>query len=80
LEDNHIVDSGPEDGVGIDVQGGTDAITISHNYLRETRQPLKRIGVRIGAHARTVQLDENRIEGFALNVSDLRRPSAKGTD
>ena len=80
LEDNHIVDSGPEDGVGIDVQGGTDAITISHNYLRETRQPLKRIGVRIGAQARNVQLDENQIEGFALNVSDLRRRSAKGFD
>jgi hypothetical protein len=77
LEDNHIVDSGPEDGIGIDVQGRTDAIAISHNDLRETRQPLKRIGVRIGARAGKVQLDENRIEGFALNVSDLRGPSAK---
>jgi len=76
LESNRIVDSGPEDGVGIDVQGETDAITISHNDLRESRRPLKRIGVRIGAQAKAVQLDENRIEGFALNVSDLRRPSA----
>ena len=80
LENNLIVDSGPENGVGIDVQGETDAITISHNDLRETRQPLKRIGVRIGAQAKAVQLNENQIKGFALNVSDLRRPSAKGTD
>jgi hypothetical protein len=77
LEDNHIVDSGPEEGIGIDVQGRTDAIAISHNDLRETRQPLKRIGVRIGARAGKVQLVENQIEGFALGISDLRRPSAK---
>lgn len=80
LESNRIVDSGPENGVGIDVQGETDAIAISHNDLRETRQPLKRIGIKIGAQARNVQLNENRIEGFALNVSDLRRPSAKGIE
>jgi nitrous oxidase accessory protein NosD len=80
LESNRIVDSGPENGVGIDVQGETDAIAISHNDLRETRRPLKRIGIRIGARARNVQLNGNRIEGFALNISDLRRPSAKGIE
>ncbi len=78
LENNRIVDSGSADGVGIDVQGETDAVAISQNELRETRQALKRIGVRIGAQARNVQLDENRIEGFALDISDLRRRSGRG--
>jgi len=76
IENNRIVDSGPDNGVGIDVQGETDAVAISRNELRETRQALKRIGVRIGAQARNVQLSENSIEGFALNVSDLRAHSA----
>jgi nitrous oxidase accessory protein NosD len=76
LVDNHIVDSGPENGIGVDVQGIADAIAISRNDIRETRQPLKRIGVRIGAHAANVQLVENQIEGLAVNISDLRRPSA----
>lgn len=79
LENNRIVDSGPENGIGMDVQGKSDALTLSHNELRETRQPLKRIGIRIGAQAGSVQLEENHIEGFALNMSDLRRPSAKGS-
>jgi hypothetical protein len=77
LEDNRITDSGPDDGIGVDVQGKTDSTTISHNDLRETRQPLKRIGVRIGARAGKVQLVENQIGGFAVNISDLRRPSAE---
>jgi hypothetical protein len=79
LENNHIVDSGNENGIGVDVQGKSDALVLSHNELRETRQPGKRIGIKISAQAGNVQLEENRIEGFAVNVSDLRRPSAKGS-
>jgi hypothetical protein len=79
LENNRIVDSGPQNGIGIDVQGKTEAAAIIHNDLRESRQPLKRIGIRIGAQAGSVQMLENRIEGFTLSVSDLRRPSAKGS-
>jgi hypothetical protein len=73
LEDNFIADSGGESGVGIDVQGQVDGVTISRNQIRETRRPMKRIGVRIGAKAKDVKLVENRIEGFAVDVSDLRR-------
>lgn len=73
LENNEIVDSGTESGIGVDVQGQVEVVTISGNRIRETRQPMKRIGVRIGARARDVKLVENKIEGFALDVSDLRR-------
>jgi hypothetical protein len=72
IENNRIIDSGPETGVGVDIQGETESITISSNEIRETRQPMSRIGVRIGAQAGEVELAENRIEGYAVAVSDLR--------
>jgi hypothetical protein len=69
LERNRIVDSGAEKGIGVDVQGETEAITIARNDIRETRQPMDRIGVRIGPETRDVTLAENRIEGFAVAVA-----------
>ncbi|HEV3339971.1 MAG TPA: right-handed parallel beta-helix repeat-containing protein [Pirellulales bacterium] len=69
LERNRIVDSGADKGVAVDVQGQTEAITIARNDIRETRQPMERIGVRIGPEARDVKLAENRIDGFAVAVA-----------
>ncbi|MGH7137547.1 MAG: hypothetical protein ACREHD_17515, partial [Pirellulales bacterium] len=68
LERNRIVDSGAEKGIGVDVQGQTEAVTIERNEIRETRQPMDRIGVRIGADTRDIRLAENRIEGFSVAV------------
>src|SRR5262245_44979792 len=73
VENNRIIDSGPEDGIGVDVQGETDAIVIARNEIRETRMPMKRVGIRLGAQSGAVELVENRIEGLAVAVSDLRR-------
>ncbi len=73
LEGNRIHDSGPDTGIAIDVQGETEAITLVRNELRESRQPASRIGIRIGAQTRAVQCLDNRIEGFALAVSDLHK-------
>jgi hypothetical protein len=72
IEKNEIVDSGPDDGVALDVQGETESITIQRNNIRETRKPMARIGIRIGPQTADVQLAENRIEGFATAVADLR--------
>jgi hypothetical protein len=72
LERNRIIDSGPADGIAVDVQGQTESITISANDIRETREPMSRIGVRIGAETSDVRLSDNRIEGFANSVADLR--------
>lgn len=69
LEGNRIVDSGANQGIGIDVQGQTESITIARNEIRETRQPMKRIGVRIGPETRDVAMSDNRIEGFAVPVA-----------
>ncbi|MFI5454240.1 MAG: right-handed parallel beta-helix repeat-containing protein [Isosphaerales bacterium] len=71
-ERNQILDSGPQDGVGIDVRGHTEAVTLSQNGVRESRKPMSRIGIRIGPKARDITLANNQIEGYAVNVSDLR--------
>ncbi|HVX12964.1 MAG TPA: right-handed parallel beta-helix repeat-containing protein [Pirellulales bacterium] len=74
LERNRIVDSGTEKGIGVDVQGQTEAITIARNEIRETRQPLARIGVRIGSETRDVTLADNRIEGFSRSIEGPQVP------
>lgn len=68
LEDNRIVDSGTETGIGVDVQGQVESVTIARNEIRETRGPMKRIGVRLGENTRDVKLVENRIDGFAEQI------------
>ena len=73
IENNRIVDSGPDDGVAIDVQGETDSILLSRNQIRESRNPMRRIGIRLGAQSGKVELVENKIDGFAVPVSDLRK-------
>lgn len=74
VEKNRIVDSGPGDGIGIDVRGETESITLAENQLKETRKPLSRMGIRIGAQTRDVRLIDNKMEGFAVALSDLRKP------
>ena len=72
LEHNHIEDSGPEDGVAIDVQGETESVTIAENQLVETRSSAKRIGIRLGAQSKDIRLVENQFQGFATDTADLR--------
>ena len=74
IESNRIIDTGAANGIGVDVQGFTDAIQLSGNQIQETREPMQRIGVRLGESAGTVKLAENKIEGFATAITDLRKP------
>lgn len=73
IEFNRIVDTGAADGIGVDVQGFTDSIQLSSNQIQETREPMQRIGVRLGENTGTIKLAENKIEGFAVPVTDLRK-------
>ncbi len=50
----------------------TESVTLSHNEIRETRKPMSRVGIRVGAKTRDITLAENRIAGYAVDVSDLR--------
>ncbi len=74
IERNRIVDSGPENGVAIDITGDTESVAALGNVLRDTRKPLSRIGIRIGPEARDIRCLDNQFEGFAIEVSDLRKP------
>ncbi len=74
LEKNRIEDSGSENGIAVDVQGETEAIVLKDNDLRETRQPLARIGIRLGPQTRAITMQDNRAEGFARPVQDMRQP------
>ena len=71
-EHNRIVDSGQEDGIGIDVRGLTQSVTLERNEVRETRSPMSRIGIRLGSKTREIALADNQITGYAVNISDLR--------
>jgi uncharacterized protein YunC (DUF1805 family) len=73
IENNRIIDSGPEDGVAVDIQGVTSGNSLTRNEIRETRAPAKRIGVRMGAETGENALEGNTVEGFAAAVEDLRR-------
>ncbi len=70
VEHNRIIDSGAAEGIGVDVQGKVESVTIRENDIRETRQPMKRVGVRIGAETKDVELIKNQIDGFADAVVD----------
>jgi parallel beta-helix repeat protein len=72
VHDNHVEDSGPDDGVAIDVQGETEGVAITGNRLVETRGPAKRIGIRLGAKVREIHLAENEFHGLATDLADLR--------
>ncbi len=71
LQKNLIEDSGPADGIGVDVQGETEAVTITENQIVETRAPEKRIGIRVGAKTRDIRLVDNQITGVATPIADL---------
>jgi len=73
LTENRIEDSGPEDGVAIDVQGETEGVTISGNRLVETRGPAQRTGIRLGPKTRDIRLAENHFQGFATEIADLHQ-------
>jgi hypothetical protein len=73
LEKNVVIDSGEADGVAIDLRGQTKDVRLAGNVLRETRAPMQRVGVRVGAQVERLELDGNRIEGFAVAMADDRK-------
>lgn len=73
LLNNRVTDSGADNGIAIDVQGETEAVQFVGNDLRETRGPAKRVGMRLGPKTADITLKDNRVEGFAVAVEDLRK-------
>ena len=72
VEDNKIENSGGADGVAIDIQGKTKDTRIANNVIRESREAMQRIGIRISAEAQRIELADNKIDGVATAVLDQR--------
>ncbi|MGE3313934.1 MAG: right-handed parallel beta-helix repeat-containing protein [Planctomycetaceae bacterium] len=72
VEKNRIINSGPEEGVAVDVHGKVHDVTIAHNEIRETRGAMKRTAIRIAKEAKNIHVEQNKIEGFAVEIADSR--------
>jgi hypothetical protein len=71
IEQNIVENSGPEAGVAIDVQGGTEQITVRQNQIRETRGAAQRIGIRLGKETKQITLADNSFAGLMKDVEQL---------
>ena len=73
VENNQIMNSGSDkDGIGIDIQGETQFITIRENQISEMRQGGEHVGVQIGEKTANILLKKNEFAGVAVGVRDLR--------
>lgn len=72
VENNRIENSGNADGIGIDVRGKTKDVRIANNVIRESRQPMQRVGIRISTEAEQIELKENSFKGLNTDVLDQR--------
>lgn len=73
IEKNRIRGVTQDRGMGIDIRGATKLLNIVGNEIRETQGPGQRVGIRIGPRAGRITLSDNRIEGFAHSILDLRK-------
>lgn len=86
IEDCVICDNGTgESGIGIDIQGKTQDITIRNTRLESVASGSQKTGVRIGEEAQRIILEGNTFDGCPAPVKDLRPkpPESKpsyGTD
>jgi hypothetical protein len=73
VERCRIIDNGDEQAAAIEIQGQTRNLRIVGNEIRETRAAAGRVAIRIGPQAGEVELADNTISGFALELDDRRR-------
>jgi parallel beta-helix repeat protein len=71
IEQNVVENSGPDSGVGIDIQGGTEQITLRQNQILETRGPASRIGIRLGKDTKEIALADNKFTGLMKDVEQV---------
>ena len=71
IENCTIRDNGTkENGVGIDIQGKTQDITVQNTKLENTAEQRQRIGIRIGDEAERITLRDNTFENCPVHVED----------
>jgi len=73
IENNRLVDNGPDGGFAVDIQGGTKSIVLAGNEITETRTGT-RTAIRVGPETRDITLRDNRIRGFDREVDEKPAP------
>lgn len=68
IEQNTVENSGSDDGIAIDVQGGTEQVTLRQNQIVESRGAARRIGIRLGKDTKDITLAENTFTGLMKDV------------
>lgn len=63
IEGNIFVDNGKDGGAVIEIQGGTESISIRDNQFSETRAGVTVASVRQGAETRDIAVSGSRLEG-----------------
>ena len=73
IESCIIRDTGTDKpGIGIDIQGSTQDITIRSTKLENTASGKQNTGIRIGKEAQRILLQDNTFDGCPTSVQDLR--------
>jgi parallel beta-helix repeat protein len=73
IESCTIRDTGTDKpGIGIDIQGNTQDITISDTKLENTPSGKQNTSIRIGKEAQRILLQNNTFDGCPASVEDLR--------
>lgn len=60
---NSFIDNGPEGGAVIDIQGGTESITLRDNTFVDTRGGHPRQSVKAGPGTKQITVEHNHLEG-----------------
>jgi parallel beta-helix repeat protein len=64
IEYNHFIDNAPAGGNVIDIQGGTESITLTHNRIVDTRTETAGTAIKQGPDTRNIVLLENTLDGL----------------
>lgn len=64
IVNNTFVDNAPEAGAVIDIQGGTESITILDNKFKETRGGKSRVSVKKGADTKNIVIQRSTNQGL----------------
>lgn len=64
IENNQFIDNGPEGAAVVDIQGGTESVTLSGNEFTETREGKSRVAVKQGPETKNIVVKESRLKGL----------------
>ncbi len=73
IENCTIRDTGKDKpGIGIDIQGKTQDITVVNTKIENTAGGKQKTGIRIGKEAQRIALQDNTFDGCPVQIEDLR--------